>query len=302
MTIRSGRGRARLDRERSDLVATVAHELRSPLTGVKGFVQALLNRWDRLNDEQKKLMLDHRLRRRRPAQPADRRAPRRGPYRHRPAPAAPAAQRRRPAHPPDRRLGLGRHRPPDHPRHRRRPARHPRRPRQVHPGGHQPGRERRPARRGHRARHPRAARPRRPGRPGRRPGHRRRRGRGHPERDAPPGVHEVLDGRRARRLRARPLHRRGPHQGARRDGDHRGRPGGGARIKVAWPSALPDLRPDLARTERLDRTRTGHLHRTFTSRHPHPAPPRSYARDMESRVGSSSSRTSRSSTTRSPTG
>ena len=36
--LRSGRGRARLDRERSDLVATVAHELRSPLTGVKGFV------------------------------------------------------------------------------------------------------------------------------------------------------------------------------------------------------------------------------------------------------------------------
>ena len=38
-------------------MATVAHELRSPLTGVKGFVQALLNRWDRLNDDQKKLML-----------------------------------------------------------------------------------------------------------------------------------------------------------------------------------------------------------------------------------------------------
>src|SRR3546814_16703177 len=36
VSIRSGRGRARLDRERSDLVATVAHELRSPLTGVRG--------------------------------------------------------------------------------------------------------------------------------------------------------------------------------------------------------------------------------------------------------------------------
>ena len=57
LVLRSARGRAQLDRERSDLVATVAHELRSPLTGVKGFVTTLLSKWDRLNDEQKKLML-----------------------------------------------------------------------------------------------------------------------------------------------------------------------------------------------------------------------------------------------------
>jgi signal transduction histidine kinase len=52
VSIRSARARERLDRERSDLVATVAHELRSPLTGVKGFVATLLARWDRLNDDQ----------------------------------------------------------------------------------------------------------------------------------------------------------------------------------------------------------------------------------------------------------
>ncbi|MFL6156796.1 MAG: sensor histidine kinase [Marmoricola sp.] len=57
LVLRSGRGRARLDRERSDLVATVAHELRSPLTGVKGFVTTLLSKWDLLHDDQKKLML-----------------------------------------------------------------------------------------------------------------------------------------------------------------------------------------------------------------------------------------------------
>ena len=55
--LRTSRARARLDRERSDLVATVAHELRSPLTGVKGFVATLLSKWDKLSDEQKKLML-----------------------------------------------------------------------------------------------------------------------------------------------------------------------------------------------------------------------------------------------------
>lgn len=57
IVLRSARGRERLDRERSDLVATVAHELRSPLTGVRGFVTTLISRWDSLNDEQRQLML-----------------------------------------------------------------------------------------------------------------------------------------------------------------------------------------------------------------------------------------------------
>ena len=58
VSVRSARARERLDRERSDLVATVAHELRSPLTGVTGFVATLLSKWDKLNDDQKKMMLE----------------------------------------------------------------------------------------------------------------------------------------------------------------------------------------------------------------------------------------------------
>ena len=57
VSLRSARARMRLDRERSDLVATVAHELRSPLTGVKGFTGTLLAKWDKFSDEQKKLIM-----------------------------------------------------------------------------------------------------------------------------------------------------------------------------------------------------------------------------------------------------
>lgn len=57
VVLRSARARERLDRERSDLVATVAHELRSPLTGLRGFVGTLISKWDLLKDEQKKLLL-----------------------------------------------------------------------------------------------------------------------------------------------------------------------------------------------------------------------------------------------------
>ena len=57
VALRSARSRELLDRERSDLVATVAHELRSPLTGVRGFTATLLERWDRFSDDQKKLIM-----------------------------------------------------------------------------------------------------------------------------------------------------------------------------------------------------------------------------------------------------
>jgi signal transduction histidine kinase len=55
--IRDARSRQVVDRERSDLVATVAHELRSPLTGVKGFTSTLLSKWGRFTESQKLLML-----------------------------------------------------------------------------------------------------------------------------------------------------------------------------------------------------------------------------------------------------
>jgi signal transduction histidine kinase len=57
VSLRRAWARARADRERSDLVATVAHELRSPLTGVKGFTATLLANWERFTDSQRLLML-----------------------------------------------------------------------------------------------------------------------------------------------------------------------------------------------------------------------------------------------------
>jgi signal transduction histidine kinase len=57
VSLRSARARSVLDRERSDLVATVAHELRSPLTGVRGFTGTLLARWDKFSDDQKRLIM-----------------------------------------------------------------------------------------------------------------------------------------------------------------------------------------------------------------------------------------------------
>ncbi len=41
-----------------EIVSTVSHELRAPLTSVKGYTSLLLNRWERLRDDQKRMMLE----------------------------------------------------------------------------------------------------------------------------------------------------------------------------------------------------------------------------------------------------
>ncbi|WP_313406488.1 ATP-binding protein [Aeromicrobium sp.] len=57
VSIRNARVRLQRDREKSDMVATVAHELRSPLTGIKGFSATLLSRWDAFTEDQRVFML-----------------------------------------------------------------------------------------------------------------------------------------------------------------------------------------------------------------------------------------------------
>ncbi|MDV9190755.1 ATP-binding protein [Streptomyces sp. SR27] len=56
--LRGTEARRRTERSHAELIATVAHELRSPLTSVKGFTATLLGKWERFNDEQKRLMLE----------------------------------------------------------------------------------------------------------------------------------------------------------------------------------------------------------------------------------------------------
>jgi len=50
--------RRRAEVSHAALISTVAHELRSPLTSVKGFSSTLLRRWDRFTDDQKRLMIE----------------------------------------------------------------------------------------------------------------------------------------------------------------------------------------------------------------------------------------------------
>ena len=57
VALRDAEARRRAEASNSALISTVAHELRSPLTSVKGFSSTLLRRWDRFTDDQKRLML-----------------------------------------------------------------------------------------------------------------------------------------------------------------------------------------------------------------------------------------------------
>jgi signal transduction histidine kinase len=58
LSLRPADRRTHMNSSGVEIISTVSHELRSPLTSVKGYTSLLLNRWDRLKDEQKKMMLE----------------------------------------------------------------------------------------------------------------------------------------------------------------------------------------------------------------------------------------------------
>ena len=74
--LRDASARQRAEQDHAALISTVAHELRSPLTSVKGFTATLLRRWERFTDDQKRLHAGDDRGRRRPGDPADHRAAR----------------------------------------------------------------------------------------------------------------------------------------------------------------------------------------------------------------------------------
>ncbi len=57
LQLRGTEARRRSENDHAGLISTVAHELRSPLTSVKGFTSTMLRRWDRFTDDQKLFML-----------------------------------------------------------------------------------------------------------------------------------------------------------------------------------------------------------------------------------------------------
>ena len=58
LVLRNGARRRPSAGDGIEVISTVSHELRSPLTSVKGYTSLLLNRWDRLGEDQKRMMLE----------------------------------------------------------------------------------------------------------------------------------------------------------------------------------------------------------------------------------------------------
>ncbi len=58
VSLRDAIARERAEQDHAALLSTLAHELRSPLTSVKGFSSTLLRRWERFSDEQKRLIVE----------------------------------------------------------------------------------------------------------------------------------------------------------------------------------------------------------------------------------------------------
>ena len=58
MSVRDASARQRAEQDHAALISTIAHELRSPLTSVKGFSATLLRGWDKFTDEQKRFMIE----------------------------------------------------------------------------------------------------------------------------------------------------------------------------------------------------------------------------------------------------
>lgn len=56
--LRDAEARRRAELDHAALISTIAHELRSPLTGVKGFSSTLLRRWEQFTEEQRLTMLE----------------------------------------------------------------------------------------------------------------------------------------------------------------------------------------------------------------------------------------------------
>lgn len=57
VSLRSAQARDRIDRARAELVSAAAHELRSPLAGVRGFSRTLVTKWDRFEDSDRIRMI-----------------------------------------------------------------------------------------------------------------------------------------------------------------------------------------------------------------------------------------------------